>query len=282
MPRLAWLTDIHLNFVKPDRLAELANQIEVAKPDSVLIGGDIGEAPSFSRYLDDLTARLNVPVYFVLGNHDYYRGSISDVRETARSLSRDSQFLHWLPDSGVVRITQNATLIGHGGWGDGRIGDFLTSSVVLNDYVLIDELRSVTLQEGRLTAVDLANRPLPVELLKTLNALGDEAAEHFRRNLTQAADTSNNIWVLTHVPPFREACWHEGKMSDDNWAPHFSCQAVGDVLAEFMQRHPDHDMTVLCGHTHGEGRTQILPNLEVITGGAEYGEPVVQQVFDIE
>ena len=39
-------------------------------------------------------------------------------------------------------------------------------------------------------------------------------------------------------------------------------------------------MTVLCGHTHGEGQAQILPNLKVLTGGAKYGEPRVQRVFE--
>jgi hypothetical protein len=36
-------------------------------------------------------------------------------------------------------------------------------------------------------------------------------------------------------------------------------------------------MTVLCGHTHGAGRAQLLPNLEVKTGGADYGWPNLQE-----
>jgi hypothetical protein len=35
----------------------------------------------------------------------------------------------------------------------------------------------------------------------------------------------------------------------------------------------------LCGHTHSGGEAQIRPNLHVINGPAEYGLPVVQQVF---
>ncbi len=49
-----------------------------------------------------------------------------------------------------------------------------------------------------------------------------------------------------------------------------------------MEAHPDREMTVLCGHTHGEGEAQILPNLKVLTGGAEYGKPKVQRVLAVE
>jgi predicted MPP superfamily phosphohydrolase len=41
-------------------------------------------------------------------------------------------------------------------------------------------------------------------------------------------------------------------------------------------------MTVLCGHTHGAGFAQILTNLSVFTGGAEYGRPELQGVFNLD
>ncbi len=41
-------------------------------------------------------------------------------------------------------------------------------------------------------------------------------------------------------------------------------------------------MTVLCGYTHGGGEARILPNLRVLTGGAEYGRPVIQKVLEWE
>ena len=45
------------------------------------------------------------------------------------------------------------------------------------------------------------------------------------------------------------------------------------VLLEAMQANPGKRMTVLCGHTHGAGEAQLLPNLHVPTGGAEYYPP---------
>ena len=76
-------------------------------------------------------------------------------------------------------------------------------------------------------------------------------------------------------------CRHEGRHSDDNWTPHFACGAVGEALAEIMAEHSDRSLTVLCGHTHGDGETQVMPNLLAITGGAEYGRPTVQWVFEV-
>ena len=192
-------------------------------------------------------------------------------------LSRGSQRLTWLPDAGVVRLTDRSVLIGHGGWGDGRCGDFLQSNVVLSDYGLIRELR-----EAHSAKVFQPESVLTAKLLEKLRELGDEAADHFRAVLPQALQTGCNVLVLMHVPPFHEACWHEGRLSDDNWSPHFTCPAVGDVLVEFMQQHADRQMTVLCGHTHSSGHVRILDNLEVFTGDARYGQSKVQRTLEVE
>ena len=87
--------------------------------------------------------------------------------------------------------------------------------------------------------------------------------------------------MAIHVPPFREGCWFDGRLSSDEWLPHISCKAAGDVLIEMMAGHTDRHMTVYCGHTHGEGEAQILPNLRVITGGAEYRAPKLQRIIAI-
>jgi 3',5'-cyclic-AMP phosphodiesterase len=277
MTRVAWITDPHFNFVTAERFDRFVSEINRSGAERVLIGGDIGEADSFADFLRTLAARLHCPIDFVLGNHDYYRGSIPRVRETARQLSREIEPLNWLPDAGVIAISETTSLVGHGGWGDGRIGNFLSSRVILNDYLLIDELRDAHRCE----------HPAPETILvpalqSRLAALGDEAAASLRRPLEEALRHSERVLVLTHVPPYREACWHEGNLSDENWSPHFTCWAVGALLSEVMTQHPDQTMTVLCGHTHGAGRARIMDNLEVITGGAVYREPEIQRVWEIE
>ncbi len=53
------------------------------------------------------------------------------------------------------------------------------------------------------------------------------------------------------------------------------------MLLDIAAEYPDHTITVLCGHTHGAGDVQIRPNLRVITGGADYGTPIVNRLFNI-
>ncbi|MFW8600137.1 hypothetical protein ACOHYD_01450 [Desulfobacterota bacterium M19] len=88
--------------------------------------------------------------------------------------------------------------------------------------------------------------------------------------------------ALTHVPPFKESCRHEGEISADDWLPHFSCKAVGEFLRKFMSALPDRRMTVLCGHTHSSSQVTILPNLKVKTGEAEYSSPDIQEILEIQ
>jgi predicted MPP superfamily phosphohydrolase len=260
--RVAWLTDIHLNFVSQQQMVAFLASVRKSDPEAVLLGGDIAEAPQLRYYLLTLAEALHRPIYFVLGNHDYYRGSIARVRSEVARLVKGSPYLRYLASMDVVPLAPDTALIGHDGWADGRAGDYAGSEVLMNDYFLIEELADL----------DSATR------LKKLNALGDEAAGHFRRTLPAALKAAKKVVLLTHVPPFRDACWHNRGISGDDYLPHFVCKAAGDVLLAIMKAHPDHELTVLCGHTHGGGSCQVLPNLLVLTGAAQYGEPRVQDL----
>jgi 3',5'-cyclic AMP phosphodiesterase CpdA len=260
---VAWVTDIHLNFVSKASLSAFAKNLSDTGVDAVLIGGDIAEAPSVCSYLEHLVDLVDRPLYFVLGNHDYYHGSIAEVRAKVETLQQSDPRLVWMPASEPVALGGETGLVGHGGWGDGRLGDFLGSNVMLNDYVIISELAWMQ----------------PRQRLAMLHRLGDEAAQHLGTALAQALERFAHVIILMHVPPFREACWYGGRISDDDWLPHFSCEAAGRALLEVMRAHPDHRATVLCGHTHGSGFTRPLPNRSVHTGAATYGHPAVQQIL---
>lgn len=265
MTRIGWLTDLHLNFVPHARRIEFYHQIRSEHLDVILVGGDTGEADSIRSLLSELEEHLRMPIYFVLGNHDFYGGSISTVREQVAEQARRSRYLEWLPLAGSVALTETTALVGHGSWADGRLGDFFTSRMLLNDYVLIDELRTL-------------DQPA---LFRKLNSLGDEAARYLSGVLTEALDTYQQVILLTHVPPFKQACWHEGRISDDGALPHFACEAVGKALLKIMKHRPDRSLEVLCGHTHSPGVARIRENLVVHTGGAEYGEPTLQRIIEL-
>lgn len=263
--RLAWLTDIHLNFVTSAEIDLFFDNIADDDPDAIVITGDIGEASSVTGFLEWMEARLQRPIYFVLGNHDFYYGSIREVRQEVTRITHDSQWLTWLTGGRIVTLTDDTALIGHDGWADGRSGDYANSPILMSDYLLVEELAGLS-RRGR---------------LEKLNTLGDAAAAYFDTLLPLALAQYRRVIAVTHPPPFPEAAWHEGKISTDEFLPHLVCTAVGQTLRGVMQRHPDHELLVLCGHTHGEGEVAILPNLSVLTGGAEYGQPEVQRMFDL-
>jgi len=90
-------------------------------------------------------------------------------------------------------------------------------------------------------------------------------ADFLEGRTRQGLSSFRHVIVLTHVPPFRDACWYEGKISHDDYLPHFVSRAVGDRLIQLMREHPDRSMTVLCGHTHSAGVARVLPNLVAYT-----------------
>jgi len=259
-----WLTDIHLEFLSKENILKFLTIIS-QDTSGIFITGDISTYSQIDSHLKMMGRHINVPIYFVLGNHDYYGGDIESLKENVRKIARESQNLFWLPQTGIVELTKKTCLLGHGSWADGRFGNYAKSPVILNDYVKIKDFLS---RGGG-------------KRLGLLNQLGDEAANYLKDTLSQALNQFDNVILLTHVPPFREACWHNGKMSNENFLPHFACKAVGDVLFTIMAKNPDKELTVLCGHTHSSGRIQILPNLFVKTGGAEYGHPVIQEKIQV-
>ena len=263
--RLGWLTDIHLNFVSPPKRGVFYQSLLNQNLDGLLLGGDIGEADSALQFLAEMEHALHLPIYFVLGNHDFYGGSIAVARETILRETAGSPWLRWLSNTGVIPLTETTALVGHDSWADGRLGDFFGSEVMLSDYFLIEELRGLNKNE----------------LYVKLNALGDEAAEFLESRTRDALASYRHVIVLTHAPPFREACWHQGQISNDDYLPHFACRAIGDRLIAIMRERPEQFLTVLCGHTHSAGSANISPNIVVHTGGAEYGEPTMQNIFEL-
>lgn len=267
--KIAWLTDPHLNFLKSSERETFYQQIKQAEVNSVLITGDIAESKDVCELLNEFSVNINRPIYFVLGNHDYYFGSVADVRENIRRLCKSNKDLIWLGQPVAVQLDSNTTLVGHDGWADARYGDFEHSTVTLNDSRLIVDLYQAFL---------LSKSTLKNEMQR----LSDEDAEMLAHLIYGAIDEEiKNIIVATHVPPFPECCLHMGQLSDTNWQPYFSSKATGDVLKKIAEKYKHVNFLVLCGHTHAEAKVKVFDNLEIRVGKAEYYKPVIQEIITI-
>lgn len=264
--RSVWITDIHLDFLHGRAREAFFSTIMSHNPNAVFLTGDISIAPFLLAHLRAMSEALNRPVYFVLGNHDFYYGSIADVRGAVRGLCHAHPLLTHLSNAGVIPLTASTAVVGHDWWGDRLYEGCTTTPVGFNDHMHIKELTGFA----------------PSKVLQYLMHLGDEAAIYLREILPQAFQQYQNIILLTHVPPLRESCWYQGQVSNDEWRPFFACQRVSEVLRMIMQTRPHCRLTVYCGHTHNSGTTLVLPNLKVFTGAAEYGTPQVNAVIEIE
>ena len=79
--KLTMITDVHLNLLEKDERINFYRALIATDSDGVMISGDIAEATSIEPILKEMTT-IQKPIYFVLGNHDYYRCSINDLRNT--------------------------------------------------------------------------------------------------------------------------------------------------------------------------------------------------------
>ncbi len=265
--KLAWLTDIHLNFIDDIARQKFYQEIVNTQCDGVLISGDIAEAPSLVDILNEMASYINKPIYFILGNHDYYKGQITEVRDAMTILTEENNKLFWLPASKMQKLDNDTFLIGQDGWADGRLGDYQNSRVVLNDSRMIADL----FQEKIIGKY---------QLLDKMQQLADVDAMSLQNDLEQAiSQKAKKIIVLTHVPPFKEACLYQGKISSDDWLPYFSSKVMGDLLSTLAQKNPGIEFLVLCGHTHNGANFQCYNNLTIEVGKAEYYRPEIQKII---
>lgn len=258
---IAWATDIHFDHARGTIIDSFFNSVKSSLAGHNLVGlvitGDISNSSDLERHLCLISESVDIPVYFVLGNHDAYGSSIGHARDIARNVSKKKSNMFFLDGSKAYMITDKTCVVGVNGWADARTGNFMRVPDLLADYHLVADLKHINIPKLR---------------EKKLNQLGDENANRLRRSLETVPEEAEEVIIATHVPPWREACWHEGEISDDTWSPHFTCIAVGQEIERYADE-SGKSITVLCGHTHGEGDVKIKDNIRSLTGYAKYQNP---------
>ncbi len=263
--RLAWITDPHFDHVSLRTWRGWAHEIISCDPHGLIVTGDISEGDDVAYQLECVAEAFDRPIFFVLGNHDFYGSSIAATRREITMLAREYPHLHYLTDEGPVFLKDDAVLAGDDGWGDAREGDFLRSTVRLSDFERINDFREHA----------------PEQWPRILQREGRGSSERLTRKLTALPEKVKHVLIATHVPPYRAACWYDGHVTDDNWAPFFVCGHVGDALRKIAESNPERLYTVLCGHTHHEGDAKILPNLIVHTGYSRYGTLDIESIIQL-
>ncbi len=277
----AWCSDIHLDHLYSDEdVVKFATELINQDPTSIFVTGDISAAPRLAYHLSIIERVVQRPVFYVLGNHDYYGGDIDVVRKTMHDLSNMSQYLKYLPLTPYVALSKDTALVGHDGWYDALYADGIKSTFVMNDWFVIKNFESSSGGEMYYrTMRSVKNKDGVIAVARKLAA---EGALHIANGIKSAARYHKNIIVATHFPPFKESHVYGGKIGDDNAQPWYTSKMTGDVLLSAAKAYADVDFTVLCGHTHGFYVGDFLPNLHVKVAGAQYGRPGLASMIEVK
>lgn len=257
--RIGFATDIHLDAVGAQGVGakyERIGRFVAEGQDVLLVAGDISIGTKFPHQFEQFCRGAQIPVYFVLGNHDFWKAEESTVRENA------AKFPGYLDTAGVVELAPGLGLVGRTGWYDTLSGNPFTSPIQVDDWRLIPKLQGLW-----------AERYL---LSKHCKAWSEEEAEKARPVLIEAAQRFPNVIFVTHFPCFTAACWDDlGNLDTEErgWRPWSINTTMGHLIDEVVTAHPKTQFTVLHGHTHGGGRKQLRDNLTCISGWATYGSP---------
>lgn len=270
--KIAWLTDIHVDSlcninVDTTRFKDLLRNVVPIDTNATLITGDISHAGSLVYTLSVIESVLQHPVYYVLGNHDFWGSSFDSVRHEAAQLNAISTYLKYVPASGSVRLTETTMLVAVDGWYDASASDPFESRFLMNDWPNIRDIRESSVTPSLVKKCQEFSRASVVQLHKYL--------------LDIIRGGCKNVIVATHVPPFAEAHRYKGKQPSETMCWYVNSM-LGTLLQNAAKTHPGVNFTVFCGHTHERCDVSIANNLHVHVGAAEYGVLKLQDVIEVK
>ena len=138
MIKYSWITDIHLDHLRSEKqFIDFCHNVVANEPTGIFITGDISDAKNIVYHLSAFEKIVQRPVYYVLGNHDYYSGDIESVRKSMRELTNVSAYLKYAQLTGYHVLSPKTALVGHDGWYDGLNGNANRSRFMMNDWIMI-------------------------------------------------------------------------------------------------------------------------------------------------
>jgi len=256
---MLWLTDLHLDFLDSTERKRFYHSLERHPADCMVITGDIANALCLSKVLIEMHNAFQRPIYFILGNHDYYSSSVKKIRKDITMLCMQHEHLSWMGGQSAIALTPETILTGHDTWADGRYGNYDDSYVHLQDADYILELIEAR-HNGRQA------------VLQYMQHLADNDAHYLEQQIVTglSAYQPKRVFILMHVPPFQETCLYQQQKSCVNYLPFFASKANGDLLERIAHKYPDIMFVALCGHIHHKAFYQPLSNLSVHVEEAEY------------
>lgn len=276
--KIAWFTDIHLDCVEDPIYHVERMSVQAKQADAIFITGDLSVSNKLMLHLKILESILEKPIFFILGNHDFYFSDVQSVRKSVTQGCNGLSFCRYLSSIPYIRLSKGVTLVGHDGWCDAGNGDLNLSEVIMNDWLRIADYRPALVPVARGTQI---SKPKIAEIARNICA---SSVRHVLQGIKCAIqEKSEKVIILTHVPPFAESfVFSPSKgMSAVHALPWYTSKMMGNMLLNAAQSCPQIQFTVMSGHTHAAFDEKILDNLTVKVGASEYGSPSLAGFLDI-
>ena len=256
MKRYVWYSDTHLNMsVLPFLKRLFVSRLNKAGADGVFITGDISSGTGLESDLRYLARHFDGPIYFVMGNHDYHKRHIQSVHADIRRLCQEHSNLYWMTDEGIVSLTEDVALIGTEGWYDAQLGDPKLLRWTSDWYLTFDFFH-------------LDGMPARIEVWREM---ARTSAKLITQRLTKALETHDTVYVMTHVPPWKEAIRAEGTFFEQYWLPYNTNVAMGQAIEQVMAgQKKKKRVIVLAGHTHTPCHIRVSESIECMVARASY------------
>jgi len=252
--KFVWYTDTHLNWAFPWNKYLFVNRIKAEKSKGLFLTGDISHGISICYNLKYLASRLDIPIYFVLGNHDYHYRKIESIHNSIRELSVKHTNLHWLTESDTISLNKKTAIIGTEGWYDAIFGDPKYLKYSFDRMLMLDFFKMKSFDEQLIRFRQMANN----------------SAQLIENKLNKALQGHKTIYILTHFPPWKEATRDAGSILEKYWLPYNVNYAMGKTIERVMAGKKNKRVIVLAGHCHTDSWIHISNNIECKVNKAKY------------
>lgn len=262
--KILWITDTHMNNMFPWQRYAFIHQLEREEPKAIFLTGDISNG-LFLTYDLKLLAKIGVPIYFVMGNHDRHWSSFEKITAKVRQLCQNFHNLIWMENQEVIELDEEIAVVGAEDWYSGDLGDTKWLKYTL-DWLLIKEFRKMSNLEERIEA---------------FRKLADQGVANIERKLDKALGLGyKTIYVLLHFPPWLEATRDEGTILGKFWLPYNTNIRMGKMIERVMEGNKKRRICVLTGHTHTPLYMRVSRSIDCQVGAGRYmGIPHSQKIY---
>lgn len=257
--KIAILSDLHIDmnarFVGEELLADLINIVRTKELDILIIAGDLTDHVSTALpIIDELEQSLNIPIYFIPGNHDMWIKQDESSWDSYRAFANHPSSLI---NKSVV-VNEKYVIVGDMGW---------------FDYSLAAD--GIKKEQIRLAREDWGDYKYTSWKMEDAELL-DYMLQQLERQLIKYKD--KQVIFVTHFVPYANYLISSNEYMDwDVFNAFMGSSRMGELIDQF-----DSIEYVIFGHTHERYLPKKVGNKTIICSPLGYIAEPTRDCFQAE